>query len=137
MYMSLLGKHSHNKKRCPHSQYTVPAISEQPTSDFGTMSFDGFASGFHYADFLLGIPHAPGRYERSQPRYNRYSELGFFFQDNYQVSTRLTLNLGMRYEYFSPPIDKYDMRFSFDPKTGNLVVPNAKVLETLVSPVFP
>src|SRR5262249_12934906 len=46
-----------------------PAISEQPTSDFGTMSFSGFATGFDYADFLLGIPQTTGRYDREQPSY--------------------------------------------------------------------
>ena len=42
-----------------------PAISEQPTSDFGTMSFSGFATGFDYTDFLLGIPQSTGRYDRA------------------------------------------------------------------------
>jgi hypothetical protein len=130
-------KGNHNIKTGVLLRHNRPAISEQPTSDFGTMSFDGFATGFDYADFLLGLPQQTSRYARSQPRYNRYNELGVFVQDNFQVSPKLTLNLGLRYEYFSPPVDKYDMRFSFDPSTGNLVVPNEQVLNTLVSPLFP
>ncbi|MBI3680006.1 MAG: TonB-dependent receptor [Acidobacteria bacterium] len=112
-------------------------ISDYGENDFGRMNFDGFATGFDHADFLLGIPHTSSRYERAQPRYNRYLESGFFVQDDWRVSAKLTLNLGLRYEYFTPPVDKYDMRFAFDYRTGNLVAPNEQVLRTLVNPLFP
>ncbi|MBI3697147.1 MAG: TonB-dependent receptor [Acidobacteria bacterium] len=112
-------------------------ISDYGENDFGRMQFDGFASGFDYGDFLLGIPHTSSRYERAQPRYNRYIESGFFLQDDWRATAKLTLNLGLRYEYFTPPVDKYDMRFAFDYRTGNLVVPNEQVLRTLVNPLFP
>ncbi|MEW5975639.1 MAG: TonB-dependent receptor [Acidobacteriota bacterium] len=112
-------------------------IPDSGGNDFGSLGFDGFASGYDYSDFLLGIPHSAGRYERGNPRYNRSTELGLYFQDDWRITPRLTLNLGLRYDYFTPPVDKYDMRYAFDPKTGNLVVPNQKVLDTLVSPLFP
>ncbi len=111
-------------------------ISAQPQSDFGVLNFDGFATGFDYADFLLGLPISTSRIERSQPRYNRYNEYGFFFQDDFQVSPKLTLNLGMRYEYFSPPVDKYDMRFTFDLNSSNLVLASDQS-KRLVNPAFP
>ncbi|MEW5977463.1 MAG: TonB-dependent receptor [Acidobacteriota bacterium] len=112
-------------------------IPDSGGNDFGSMRFDGFATGYDYADFLLGIPHTTGRFERGPTRYNRSTESGFYFQDDFRVTPKLTLNLGLRYEYFTPPIDKYDMRYAFDPKTGNLVVPTQKVKDTQVSPLFP
>jgi hypothetical protein len=112
-------------------------ISTCCDSDFGTFSFDGFATGYDYADFLLGLPQSSSRFQRSQPRYDRYSELGIYLQDDLQLTSQLTLNLGVRYDYFSPPVDKYDMRYSFDPANGKLVITTPEVRQELVSPVFP
>jgi len=36
-------------------------------------------------------------------------EQGFFVQDDFKVSSRLTLNLGLRYELITPFIDKNDL----------------------------
>lgn len=123
-------------------RYNRVNISHNPSGagldgDFGTFIFDGFASGFDYADFLLGVPHNSSRLERVEPAYNRYSETGLFVQDDWRVSSKLTLNLGLRYEYVAPPAEKYDRRFAFDSRTGNLVVPNQDVLQKLVNPLFP
>ena len=111
-------------------------ISED-AADFGTFSFDGFASGFDYSDFLLGIPRTTSRYERAPTRYNRFTTWIGYLQDDWRLSRNLTLNFGLRYEFMTAPVDKYDMRFTFDPRTGGLVVPNETVLRNLVSPLFP
>ncbi|MBI4902083.1 MAG: TonB-dependent receptor [Acidobacteria bacterium] len=111
-------------------------ISEN-AADFGSYSFDGFASGFDYSDFLLGLPRSTSRYERAQPRANRFTTLIGYVQDDWRVNGKLTLNFGLRYEFVTAPIDKHDMRFTFDTRNGNLVVPNETVLRTLVSPLFP
>ena len=42
-------------------------------------------------------------------------ETGYFFQDDWKVSPRLTLNLGIRYELITPFIDNNDMLVNFDP----------------------
>src|SRR5712692_939900 len=60
------------------------------------------------AQFLAGIPsrfqgNAPGpKFERKRPN----TLFGFYVQDDYRVTSNLTLNLGARYEFFTVPADK-------------------------------
>src|SRR5262249_55389209 len=65
----------------------------------GQMIFTGAASHISpLADFVLGIPTTALHYQRAWAGPWSQSVWGFFVQDDYQVSKRLVLNLGMRYE---------------------------------------
>ena len=47
-------------------------------------------------------------------RFYRQREFAFFFQDNWKLTRRLTLNLGLRYEYFGVPVPRRNTRdFNF------------------------
>ncbi len=41
--------------------------------------------------------------------------MSFFFQDDWKVTRRLTLNLGVRYDYLGPSTDVKDRLGNFDP----------------------
>lgn len=48
--------------------------------------------------------------------YNRYNEFALYANDNWAISNRLTVNLGLRYEYFGPQQKsepKYDSNFYY------------------------
>jgi hypothetical protein len=63
-------------------------------------SFPDTGSGF--AEMLLGLPdYLSNQYNRGF-FYFRQTELGFYANDKIKVSPRLTLNLGMRWDYFTP-----------------------------------
>jgi hypothetical protein len=54
------------------------------------------------ADFLLGFPQNTSRDEGNTQAYLRQNSFGGFVQDDWRVTPRLTLNLGLRYEYVTP-----------------------------------
>jgi TonB dependent receptor/Carboxypeptidase regulatory-like domain len=47
--------------------------------------------------------------------------LGFFGQDNWRLSTNLTLELGLRYEWNITPTERYDRFIVFDPQNVSLI----------------
>jgi hypothetical protein len=72
----------------------------QTADEHGLMSFGTAYSGLAWTDLLFGAPKS-GIYEFQQgTRGFRQTDLSFYAQDNYKVSSRLTLNLGLRYENF-------------------------------------
>ena len=88
----------------------------------GTYNFTTAWTGNSYADFLLGYLNSDIITLGSTPIYLRNTDGGFFFQDDWKITSRLTLNLGMRYELPLPPHDKYGRWSSFDPQIDKIVV---------------
>lgn len=73
------------------------------------------------ADLLLGYPQSIQLDDQFSPLYPRQTLYGAFFQDDWRVSPKLTLNLGLRYELFQPVVDKYDRQAN-----PNLAVPTGQ-----------
>jgi hypothetical protein len=86
----------------------------------GTFTFTGLATsklnldgtvvpntGYDFADFLLGSPQSNSIRYGSSNTYFRSNAYNLFIQDDYRMTANLTLNLGVRYEYFAPWHEKY------------------------------
>jgi hypothetical protein len=59
-----------------------------------------------YASFLLGLPGSLGKaYQFYDPMATREFDQGYYIRDNWQLSRKLSLNLGLRVEYF-PIMDR-------------------------------
>ncbi|MGH9629487.1 MAG: hypothetical protein ACRD7E_14290, partial [Bryobacteraceae bacterium] len=74
-----------------------------------------------YANFLLGWPSGATRGIARPAAYPRSTYSGFYVQDDFKLHPRITLNYGVRYEYQTPWVEKFDRMFTFDPATGSMV----------------
>ena len=68
-------------------------------------------SGHQWATFLLGALGDNSRARNVPALLGRNHFYGFYFQDDFKVSQNLTLNLGLRWEYDTPLVDR-DNRLS-------------------------
>jgi hypothetical protein len=59
-------------------------------------------TGYDFADFLLGLPQSSSLRFGSDNNYFRSWATNGFAQDDYRISRSMTLNVGLRYEYFAP-----------------------------------
>ena len=90
---------------------------------------DGSTSGGEdIASFLLGVPDGANIVNKHIPDYHR-KIFAFFGQDDFRVSDRLTLNLGLRYELFRPVTDGKNQMASFDFGSDTLIVPKGQTAE--------
>jgi TonB-dependent receptor-like protein len=77
--------------------------SRSDASARGIYLFTGAFSGLDFADFLLGWPQqATLQYITAGPEQFRSRSWDLFLQDDWRVAERLTVNAGVRYEYYSP-----------------------------------
>ena len=86
----------------------------------GNFSFDGRFTGNSVADFLLGYcsscAGALGS-SRSNYRSNTYAP---FINDEWRVNQKLSVNLGLRYDYLGWWREQADQEGAFDPASGKI-----------------
>lgn len=91
----------------------------------GVFTFSGQLSGNTASDFLLGrasnLVVASPEFEQAGVQSNFY----FYIQDDWRVSKRLTLNLGMRYELGKPWLHPTDMVSTFKSGQKSTMIPTA------------
>ncbi len=88
----------------------------QTNAEHGSAAFSTRYTGLTWSDLLFGAPTS-GSYSFPSEVGLRQSDLSFYAQDNYKVSNRLTLNLGVHYENFLgwPWTEAHNKEWAFDP----------------------
>ena len=80
-------------------------------------------TGHDQANFFLGVA---AQYSATFNRgwYHLIGqEIATYLQDNWKVTPSLTINAGLRYEYFSPVRERNDVLMGFDPRTRAMASP--------------
>ena len=120
-------------------EYTYYTINHfQPQTGFGPRGGFNFTGGLtalnlvgapaptlynSWADFLLGLPQGLGKaLQFINPDAVRMPSWGIYARDQWQVTRKLTLNYGMRYEYY--PFATRDHRGGerYDPETNQVLI---------------
>ncbi|HEY6328483.1 MAG TPA: TonB-dependent receptor, partial [Blastocatellia bacterium] len=94
------------------------------SDDFGFFNFGGNFSGNAFADFLLGLPTFTYQTMSGPDAQGTQNQWAFYAQDEWRVTSKLTLNFGLRYAILPPFIEKGKNQAVFDPATGGLIVPD-------------
>jgi hypothetical protein len=72
----------------------------------GSLGFSSLEAGYDLASLLLGYPNNSSTGEGFPLTLPRNHRRGAYFLDEWRVSNRLTLNLGIRWDYYGGPVDK-------------------------------
>jgi carboxypeptidase family protein/TonB-dependent receptor-like protein len=75
-------------------------------------------TGSGYASFLMGEVDSAGLSTNKSSRVTSHT-LGFYGQDSWRVTPKLTLNYGLRWDIFLPMKEQYQKFSSFDPRIPN------------------
>jgi len=94
--------------------------------NYGVFAFNGSKTGNAYADFLLGLPSTMTQ-DAPVRKTDNGAYISLFAQDDWRIHSRLTLNLGVRYDLQFPYTDPDNRKLAFVPGRQSRVSPGAPV----------
>jgi len=126
------------------STLTNPDTSGRGIFTFGRdMTSNSGVGGAEFGSFLLGYPTQIQRGLVNTRPDVRFVQGGIYGQDDWRVSRTLTLNLGLRWDIFTHPIEGYNRQVNFNPTTGKFNAatpendgPNVDTRKTNFAPRF-
>jgi len=110
-------------------------LSEVPQAVYGAFSFSGAYTGLAFADFLLGYPATTTRQVARVNRRVHQKQSALYLADSFRLSSRLTLDFGVRWDYYGSPVYDDGYMANWDPVTGKVLV--APGTYTSVSAYYP
>ncbi len=89
--------------------------TENGDGGIATFAFDTANGNDAFANFLLGQAANYGQADKDTIPDLHYTNFEAYVQDDWKVTSRLTLNIGIRYSYFPSPSDSNHLLVNFDP----------------------
>lgn len=99
----------------PRGQFTFTGLM---TSQLDSQGRPVPGTGFDLADFLLGLPQSTSVRFGSSASYFRSWGFAGYFQDDWRLHPRFTLDLGVRYDLATPPIELFNAIANLDLSPG-------------------
>ncbi|MEO8595575.1 MAG: TonB-dependent receptor [Candidatus Solibacter sp.] len=106
-----------------------------PQTVYGAFTFTGEFTGLGFADFMLGLPATSTRQAGRVDRTLHQSQAGLFLSDTWRATSRLTLDFGVRWDYYTTPVYDDGYMSNWDPATNQVIVAPGTL--TAVSSFFP
>lgn len=101
--------------------------------DFSSDSSNPLDTGYAYSNALIGVFRSYSESNTRVETNGRGNTLDWFVQDSWKVSRRLTLDLGMRFSWYTPYSDTHNQDASFEPNVYNRAQAPRLYFPTLVS----
>lgn len=108
---------SHFESQAPRGDFQF--FDQNAVDDQGNPTMIGFAQ------FLTGMPSRITFSTANDIIYRQWNT-SFYFQDVYRLTRSLTLNLGLRYEYWTPITERHANQANFDVDRGVFVLPGSR-----------
>jgi hypothetical protein len=89
--------------------------TENAAAGLATFVFDSANGNDEFANFLLGQAASYNQADKDTIPDLHYTNFEAYVQDDWKVTPRLTVNLGIRYSYFPSPSDSNHLLVNFDP----------------------
>jgi hypothetical protein len=101
-----------------NGQFSKPTCSQLGQAAGCTIASD--ATSYNLADFIFGLPSSVNLGNNFVSNLRQHVH-GLYVQDDWRVTSKLTVNVGLRWEFASPLVDRDNNWSNFDPATDTMI----------------
>ena len=105
------------------TESTLTNMDYSPRGDFGfdnLITSDMGGGGAEYASLLVGYPAWVDRGVLNSMPAVRIKHFSLYAQDDFHVTRNLSLNLGLRWDFYGRPYERHDQQGNFDLQDGKI-----------------